>query len=72
MGVDTRYKMGIKNWRMWQLSLIDAQMKELEYKKKEAKALCLIQQGVANTIFPIIINATKAKEAWDMMVLDPC
>ena len=50
----------------------NAQKKELEYKKKEATALCLIQQGVANTIFPIIINATKAKEAWHMMVIDPC
>ena len=50
----------------------NAQKKELEYKKKEATALCLIQQGVANTIFLIIINATKAKEVWHMMVLDPC
>ena len=65
--------MGIKNWRMWQLSpMLKKKKKELEYKKKEAKALCLIQQGVANTIFPIIINATRAKEAWQMMVLDPC
>lgn len=44
-------------------TLSNAQKKELEYKKKEAKALSLIQQGVADTFFPIIINATKVKEA---------
>ncbi|KAF8393997.1 hypothetical protein HHK36_020199 [Tetracentron sinense] len=38
-----------------------------ETKKKDAKALHLIQQGVANPIFPRIINATTSKEAWDIL-----
>ncbi|KAL5731946.1 hypothetical protein ACHQM5_004621 [Ranunculus cassubicifolius] len=34
--------------------------------KKDAKALLLIQ-GVTKTIFPRIINATRSKEAWDIL-----
>ena len=34
-----------------------------DHRKKDAKALSLIQQGVADSIFPRIINATKAKVA---------
>ena len=46
-------------------TLTNAQKLQLkEHTKKDAKALTLIQQGVADTIFPRIINATKAKKAW--------
>lgn len=46
----------------------EAQKQKLkEHKKKDAKALSLIQQGLVETIFPRIINANKAKEAWDIL-----
>ncbi|XP_059635244.1 uncharacterized protein LOC132277401 [Cornus florida] len=49
-------------------TLMNAQRQQLkDHKKKDAKALGLIQQGVADTIFPKIINASKAKEAWDIL-----
>ncbi|KAF7842239.1 putative RNA-directed DNA polymerase [Senna tora] len=41
-----------------------------EYKQtmqKDAKALSLIQQGVSNAIFPRIMNAKTAKEAWEIL-----
>ncbi|XP_078166214.1 uncharacterized protein LOC144560863 [Carex rostrata] len=38
-----------------------------EDKMKDARALFLIQQGVAENIFSCIINATKSKDAWDML-----
>ena len=41
------------------------QLKEL--KKMDAKALLFIQQGVGNNIFPRIMRASKAKEAWDIL-----
>jgi gag-polypeptide of LTR copia-type len=42
--------------------------KELKKNKlKGAKALFLIQQGVAENIFSHIINETKSKDAWDML-----
>ncbi|XP_059650473.1 uncharacterized protein LOC132296279 [Cornus florida] len=48
-------------------TLTNAQKQQLkDHKKKDAKALGLIQQGVVDTIFPRIINASKAKEAWDI------
>lgn len=34
---------------------------------KDARALLFIQQGVSKTIFPRILAATKAKEAWDIL-----
>ena len=49
-------------------TLSNAQKQQLnEQKKKDAKALALIQQGVAHTIFPRIINATTAKEVWHIL-----
>ncbi|GKU98653.1 hypothetical protein SLEP1_g11627 [Rubroshorea leprosula] len=36
-------------------------------KKKDAKALFFIQQGVDDTIFPRISAATKSKDAWDTL-----
>ncbi|XP_059635759.1 uncharacterized protein LOC132277936 [Cornus florida] len=49
-------------------TLTNAQRQQLkDHKKKDAKALGLIQQGVADTIFPRIINASKANEAWDIL-----
>ncbi|KAF8393836.1 hypothetical protein HHK36_020034 [Tetracentron sinense] len=45
-------------------TLSNARKQQLkETKKKDAKALHLIQQGVADLIFPRIINATTSKEA---------
>ncbi|GMP42450.1 hypothetical protein CsSME_00012198 [Camellia sinensis var. sinensis] len=38
-----------------------------EQRKKDSKALSFIQQGVSKAIFPRIINATKANEAWDIL-----
>lgn len=35
-----------------------------ELRKKDAKALLVLQQAVTDTIFPRIANATKSKEAW--------
>nr|CAN60813.1 hypothetical protein VITISV_038722 [Vitis vinifera] len=41
------------------------QLKEL--KQMDAKTLLFIQQGVGNNIFPRIMRASKAKEAWDIL-----
>ncbi|KAK2988781.1 hypothetical protein RJ640_025940 [Escallonia rubra] len=38
-----------------------------ENQMKDAKALLYIQQGVSKTIFPRIMAATVAKEAWDIL-----
>ena len=38
-----------------------------EDRKQDSKALFLIQQGVAESIFSRIISATKSKEAWDLL-----
>ncbi|KAF8377139.1 hypothetical protein HHK36_030512 [Tetracentron sinense] len=49
-------------------TLSNARKQQLkETKRKDAKALHLIQQGVADPIFPRIINATTSKEAWDIL-----
>ncbi|TXG74282.1 hypothetical protein EZV62_002861 [Acer yangbiense] len=36
-------------------------------KKKDARALLFIQQGVSKTIFPRIVNAVTSKEAWEIL-----
>ena len=38
-----------------------------EKKQRDANALSKIQQGVSNNVFPRIIGATKAKEAWEIL-----
>ena len=38
-----------------------------ENKKKDAKALYLIQQAISDKIFPRIIGATSSKEAWEIL-----
>lgn len=49
-------------------NLSQAQKKLLKEKQqRDAIALGKIQQGVSNSIFPRIIGATKAKEAWDIL-----
>jgi hypothetical protein len=49
-------------------TLKEAQRKELEEKKqKDASALYLIQQSLADTIFPRITKASTAQRAWDML-----
>jgi hypothetical protein len=49
-------------------SLTEAQQKELkENKGKDAGALGMIQRGVSETIFPRIMGATRAKEAWNIL-----
>jgi hypothetical protein len=49
-------------------TLTEAQKKELkENKSNDARALEMIQKGVLETIFPRIMGATRAKEAWDTL-----
>ncbi|GMP79115.1 hypothetical protein CsSME_00034784 [Camellia sinensis var. sinensis] len=49
-------------------ALTNSQKNQLkEQRKKDSKALSFIQQRVSEAIFPRIINATKAKEAWDIL-----
>ncbi|KAK3004115.1 hypothetical protein RJ639_018583 [Escallonia herrerae] len=49
-------------------SLSAAQKKQLEeVRQRDANALSTIQRGLAKSIFPRIITATKAKEAWDIL-----
>ncbi|KAK3033368.1 hypothetical protein RJ639_034418 [Escallonia herrerae] len=49
-------------------SLSAAQKKQLEeVRQRDANALSTIQRGLAKSIFPRIIRATKAKEAWDIL-----
>nr|KYP35054.1 hypothetical protein KK1_043927 [Cajanus cajan] len=49
-------------------SFTAAQKKELkDNKQKNSKALFILQQAVADTIFPRIMCATTAKEAWTML-----
>lgn len=38
-----------------------------EIRKKDAKALCFLQQGISDTVFPKIMEATKAKQAWEIL-----
>ena len=38
-----------------------------ENKKRDAKALRFIQQGVTKTIYPRIMGATKSKDAWKIL-----
>ena len=48
--------------------LTNAQKQQVkEQKRKNAKALSKIQQGVIDSIFPRIINETKAKDAWEIL-----
>ena len=50
-----------------QENLTNTQKEELKKNRKiDGKALLFIQQGVGNTIFPRIMRASKAKEAWDI------
>lgn len=49
-------------------TLSAAQKDQLKVSRKmDAKALLHIQQGLGNSIFPRIMGATKAKEAWDII-----
>jgi hypothetical protein len=49
-------------------TLTEAQKKELkENKSKDARALGMIQMRVLETIFPRIMGAIRAKEAWDTL-----
>ncbi|KAK2999605.1 hypothetical protein RJ639_023298 [Escallonia herrerae] len=49
-------------------SLSAAQKKQLEeVRQRDANALSTIQRGLVKSIFPRIIRATKAKEAWDIL-----
>ena len=38
-----------------------------EKKKRDAKALSLIQQALDDAIFPLVMAATTSKEAWDLL-----
>ncbi|KAH7543654.1 hypothetical protein FEM48_Zijuj02G0206900 [Ziziphus jujuba var. spinosa] len=49
-------------------TLDDTQKKELdENQQKDSQALFVLQQTVADEIFPRIMGATTAKEAWDTL-----
>ncbi|KAK3032244.1 LOW QUALITY PROTEIN: hypothetical protein RJ639_035537 [Escallonia herrerae] len=49
-------------------SLSAAQKKQLEeVRQRDANALSTIQRGLVKSIFPRIIRATKANEAWDIL-----
>lgn len=49
-------------------TLSDTQKKKLEEERmKDAKALCLIQNAVTESIFPRIIRGNTAKEAWEIL-----
>lgn len=41
-----------------------------ELRMKDARALLLIHQGVSETIFPRIMAAESAKQAWDILKLE--
>ena len=50
-----------------------SQAKQKEYKenkKKDAKALLNIQQGISKSIFPRIMGAKNAKEAWEILKVE--
>ncbi|KAK2984424.1 hypothetical protein RJ640_014830 [Escallonia rubra] len=52
-------------------NLTENQKKKLEeVRQKDANALSMIQRGVTKSIFPRIIRATKAKEAWDILKVE--
>ncbi|KAK2969709.1 hypothetical protein RJ640_004215 [Escallonia rubra] len=38
-----------------------------EVRQRDANAFSIIQRGLAKSIFPRIMRATKAKEAWDIL-----
>lgn len=38
-----------------------------ENRKKDSKALFIIQQAVHDSIFPRLVGVTKSKEAWDAL-----
>ncbi|CAO2830911.1 unnamed protein product [Amaranthus hypochondriacus] len=49
-------------------NLSDSQKKKLETERmQDAKALYLIQNALANSIFPRILRADTAKEAWEIL-----
>jgi len=53
------------------VSWSDAKKNEFkEYKKKDAKALFFIQQGVSKAIFPRISFVSKSKEAWEILKVE--
>lgn len=58
-----------KSQELWELveegfNDTDDEARLKENKKKDSKALFIIQQAVHEDIFPRIMNATTAKEAW--------
>lgn len=38
-----------------------------EIRMKDAKALCFLQQGISDAVFPKIMEATEAKQAWEIL-----
>ncbi|PKA48570.1 hypothetical protein AXF42_Ash017469 [Apostasia shenzhenica] len=45
---------------------------EKEIRKKDSKALLVLQQAVTDSIFPTIVGATKASEAWSILKDSHC
>ena len=46
---------------------VETSNEKKENKKKDAKALYLIQQAITDKFFPRIISATSSKEAWQIL-----
>lgn len=65
----TKMRTLFKSQELWELveegfNDTDDEARLKENKKKDSKALFIIQQAVHEDIFPRIMNATTAKEAW--------
>ncbi|CAL8169314.1 unnamed protein product [Prunus armeniaca] len=41
-----------------------------KYKKRDAKALFLIQQGISKNLFPRLLSATTSKNAWEILKIE--
>ena len=54
-----------ENQQAYQVLLQDENDLLKENKKKDAKALFIIQQAVEEAIFPKVVAATSSKQAWD-------
>ncbi|XP_059592996.1 ankyrin repeat-containing protein NPR4 isoform X2 [Vitis vinifera] len=60
-------------WELVDMGYIEEEISKnaiRDVRKKDAKALFLIQQAIAENIFPQISKATKSKEAWDALQIE--
>lgn len=54
-------------WELVENGFAENAMDVRELRKKDAKALLVLQQAVTDPIFPRIAGATKSKEAWTIL-----